>query len=318
MDAMAARWGIRQLRFSGDDGWPLHDAETWPYNPNRPIDNAYRILKERAYSTAHNNGVSALLTGGGGDHLYGGYAWWLVDRLASGRLLSAAGGVARAALRGPILQEPGVRRLGSLILRGRRPRADLQPPPWMSPSSHGLLETRQWTPKGIEDWRRPDHAASICGPMIADGIAAETFHASRNRLDLRHPYRDRRLVEFMLAIPADQLYRDGRFKHVLRVAMDGILPETIRHRVGSASLLPLYQRGLVERENTRIERLLSRRDALWRRFVEPDYLHHLIPARIAEGRDGADVLVPWYCSYMELWRQLAVAGDRRPAGAAVA
>jgi asparagine synthase (glutamine-hydrolysing) len=301
MDAMAARWRTRQLRFAGDDGWPLQPAAPWPHNPNIPIDNAYRILKDRAYATARANGVGALLTGGGGDQLYGGFAWWLVDRLASGSWLAAAGELARAAHRGPILREPGLRRLGSRILGGRRPVGTVRPPPWITTDGRRLLESEIWLPAGIEDWRRPDHAASVCGPLVGGGVAAETFHAGRHGVELRQPYRDRRLVEFALAIPADQLYRDGRFKHVLRTAMAGLLPEPIRQRSASTSLFPLYRRGIQERGGARIRSLLGRRDALWRGLVEPHHLHHTIPQRIAADRDGAAVLVPWYCSHAELW-----------------
>jgi len=310
MESFAHRWSTRQLRFTADDGWPLRDASAWPYNPNLPIDNAYRILKDRAYATARSHGVGALLTGGGGDQLYGGAAWWLVDQLASGRLLSAAGEVVREARRLPVRRQPGIRRLGSLILYGRRPRSRQLPPAWLTRSAAGLLETEMRLPAGIEGWRRPDHAAIACSALSAAGISAETFHSGRHGIELRHPYRDRRLVEFMLSIPADQLYRDGMYKHVLRVALAGRLPEPIRRRTGSASLLPLYRRGLEEREDERLHQLLGRRGAIWRRYVEPDHLHRVIPAQLAEGRDGAAVLVPWYCAFMELWRELAAASGR--------
>jgi hypothetical protein len=108
----------------------------------------------------------------------------------------------------------------------------------------------------------------------------------------------------MLAIPADQLSRRGMHKHVLRIAMAGVLPDRIRLRTRTTSLAALYQRGLVEREADRSLSLLSGPDALWRGFVREDQLFRKMPRIIAEGRDGPAGLVPWYCAYSELWLRL--------------
>ncbi len=46
----------------------------------------------------------------------------------------------------------------------------------------------------------------------------------------RFPFFDRRLVEFLLAIPEEQRWRNGWSKAILRQAMSGIVPETIIKR----------------------------------------------------------------------------------------
>jgi asparagine synthase (glutamine-hydrolysing) len=38
MDAVVERWGLPALRFCGDDAWPLAHPESWPRNPNTPLE----------------------------------------------------------------------------------------------------------------------------------------------------------------------------------------------------------------------------------------------------------------------------------------
>lgn len=51
-----------------------------------------------------------------------------------------------------------------------------------------------------------------------------------NELESRFPFMDRRVIEFSLAIPEVQRWRDQYTKFVLRNAMKGLLPEQIRNR----------------------------------------------------------------------------------------
>lgn len=56
-----------------------------------------------------------------------------------------------------------------------------------------------------------------------------------DRLDVRHPFLDRRLVELGLQLPPELTTRPYAGKWVLREAMRGILPEPVRTRVGKGS-----------------------------------------------------------------------------------
>jgi asparagine synthase (glutamine-hydrolysing) len=51
-------------------------------------------------------------------------------------------------------------------------------------------------------------------------------------VEVRHPFLDRRLVEYVLALPGEQLFKLGSSKVLLRRSMSGILPESIRLRSG--------------------------------------------------------------------------------------
>ena len=80
-------------------------------------------------------------------------------------------------------------------------------------------------------------------------------------LEPRYPFFDRRLIELCLALPLDQKLRNGWTRFVLREAMEGCLPESIRWRVDKGNLGPNLRSGLLERESL-AEQVVSRADSI--------------------------------------------------------
>jgi asparagine synthase (glutamine-hydrolysing) len=291
--------------FAGDGHLPLARLgdEPWPRNPSTPLENPYRALKVEAYARAREAGCRSLLTGAYGDHLYGGGGRWLMEDLRAGRVVRAAGllaaGLARRGVR-----EPGLRHLARSFLGRGRPRLA---PSWLTPEARALLPPEETLT--VPSTLRPEQVASLVASLSARTVAVESFHAARAGLDLRHPFRDLRLVRFFLSLPADQLLRHGRWKQIARVAGRGRLPVSVLARDEPTSLLPFFRRGLA-RERARVDRLLERPDALWRRYVTADGLARGFEF-LAEGTDGPHTVLPWQCSSLELWSLAAFmcAGD---------
>jgi asparagine synthase (glutamine-hydrolysing) len=79
---------------------------------------------------------------------------------------------------------------------------------------------------------RERQAREIAHPQIA--AALERYHrvAASQGVEARHPFFDKRVVEFCLALPWDQKVRDGWSKWVVRRAADGLLPDAVRWRRG--------------------------------------------------------------------------------------
>jgi asparagine synthetase B (glutamine-hydrolysing) len=140
----------------------------------------------------------------------------------------------------------------------------------------------------------------LLGPIPASSSSGEIFNASRHELDLRHPYRDRRLVEFVLSLPAYQLYRHGLYKHILRVAMKDILPEIIRTRRQPTSMMPLYHRG-IENEHDTLKNCFEDPGESWSRFVRSDWLGVNWATLVSPEAKGPGALVPWLCISYETW-----------------
>jgi asparagine synthase (glutamine-hydrolysing) len=61
-----------------------------------------------------------------------------------------------------------------------------------------------------------------------------------DKLDVRHPFLYRPLVEFALTLPPELIVRPYARKWVLREAMRGIVPEAVRTRIGKGSANERY------------------------------------------------------------------------------
>ncbi len=250
IDAVKDEYSLKSIQIPCDDLWPYGNWKDMPHNPNQPEGNPYRLIKERAYERARQEGVRVLLTGGFGDHLYSAGMDWLADLLADGKFRLAAHELAlyiryagwRWTLSAGFISRVVRRILDSLpgenLLRRRN-----QPSIWLTSYSKKQLSASSASGQFVGD-----RSGNITNLFASRSSSGEIYNSNRHGLELRHPYRDRRLVEFVLSLPAYQLYFHGRYKHVLRNAMQGILPEIIRTRRHPTSLIPLYLRG-VERES---------------------------------------------------------------------
>lgn len=91
--------------------------------------------------------------------------------------------------------------------------------------------------------------------------------AAKYGIENRHPFMDRRLVEFCLALPPEQKFQQGWPRWILRNAMKGLLPEKIRWRVGKSDLSYNFHRCLMVLEREKINKLVLSESRKIERFV---------------------------------------------------
>jgi asparagine synthase (glutamine-hydrolysing) len=302
IETIKSQWGIRSIQIPCDDAWPYKDWQKWPHNPNRPQGNAYRLLKERAYQRAHQEGLRVLMTGAFGDELYSGEEDWLADLIVDGRWQDAGRDLKlhvrymgwQRALRAGYLHRVG-RLFLNVISSGRRKPRPPSPPVWLTSLAGEHLKKEQAAPHLVLG-----HRNTIYGTGTAQDASSEIFNASRHSLELRNPYRDRRLIEYVLTIPAYQLYRGGYYKYVLRTAMRGILPEVIRTRWQPTPLMPLYARGM-EREKNVLGTCFQEPRAPWSRYVCSDWIAKRWNVDLKPEDDGPQAVIPWLCASFNSW-----------------
>jgi asparagine synthase (glutamine-hydrolysing) len=98
----------------------------------------------------------------------------------------------------------------------------------------GLMERlealRSHSPTGMSPSLRENQANVLDHPYIVVALERYDRVASAHSIEPRHPFLDRRLVEFCLALPWHQKVHRGWTKVVLRRAMGGILPDEVRWR----------------------------------------------------------------------------------------
>ncbi len=83
------------------------------------------------------------------------------------------------------------------------------------------------------------YQTTTCGREVY-GSETEDRLAAKIGVEQRHPFFDRRLVEFCLGLPESQRMRKGVEKQVLRRAMEDLLPEVVRLREDKAEFSHLF------------------------------------------------------------------------------
>jgi asparagine synthase (glutamine-hydrolysing) len=230
--------------------------------PDEPYEGAYCARLSAELETARTRGIGVLLTGSGGDEI-GGSSWYLVDLLLHGKVGRLWPEV-RARAAGKRESVPALLRalLGALASWARRMTASAPRPrpPWIHP---GLvrrlrLPRRVRNPPVYKNPARDDVYNRLeCwwnDPLVAAGRGLFRHFG----VEMRHPFLDRRLFEWALAVPPFRLGEQGLVKAPLRRALADLLPAAIAGRADKGDYLYYWDRGLRVRERPRIEALLHR------------------------------------------------------------
>jgi len=102
-------------------------------------------------------------------------------------------------------------------------------------------------------------------------------------IEIRHPFLDRRIIEFALALPYTEKDSMGISKLVLRDAMKGVLPESIRTRLDKAAFNPLASIGL-HKNAVWIKDIFNRSKLVELGYADAGQLRHHINLAIEQSK----------------------------------
>jgi len=221
-------------------------SQDFPGYPNGTMGNSLRVA-------ARARGIRVLLTGGGGDEWLTGSLQHAADLLRKFRMRSmlhrigSDSGLSRlldlthAALAFGL--QPLMPPTWQRAIRRMRGRDGI--PPWIDESFARRISLADRLAVAPPPLRFPTYAQmDICSTLSSGWwphhSEIEERAASRFGIEERHPLTDRRIVEFALAIPETQRWRGTRTKFVLREAMRGLLPETVRERQTKAEFSSVF------------------------------------------------------------------------------
>ena len=215
-----------------------------------PFDSAM-ILPVLVYAAAARAGARAVLDGVDGDAVASLEPDHVDALLRRGRFLRAARQVRDLAAFYRVPQRwafaAGLRRafvpmsIQRAVRRVRRPArraASLEgslihPDLALSARVHERLDALEaLRPAGRTLDPRARQAAELVHPYLGAALERYARAAASQGVEARHPFLDRRVVELCLALPWDQKVRDGWSKWIVRRAMEGLLPDTVRWRRG--------------------------------------------------------------------------------------
>jgi asparagine synthase (glutamine-hydrolysing) len=242
IERMAAWSGVRNHAVYPDPRNLPEEIEPLTWQQDAPFHSSSIYAQWCVMRLAGDRGVTVLLDGQGADEILAGYHSYfsscIAELLGRYRVLAAAGALRRyTAAHGPghlplicagLL--PAV--LRSSVKAWRRPRAinkDFQRT-WSRPRVDGKKK-----------FKHPLHQL-LYETLTETSLPALLRYADRNSMafsrEVRLPFMDHRLVEYLFAIPADQKIDGSTTKIVLRNATRGILPEEIRNRKDKIGFAP--------------------------------------------------------------------------------
>ncbi|MBV5273282.1 MAG: hypothetical protein JZU52_06445 [Lamprocystis purpurea] len=313
--AVAERWRLssRHIPWTCFASYPWADqAAAYRDIPEYPSDTRTTPL----YQGASADGVSVLLTGEGGDY------WQSGSSLPHSHLLEA---LDLTGLIRELRCEAGytgylnaLRLLAGGFLWRVTPGQLRQ---WLESRRRRTPSTSVLSPRFIEDiglehrlhcgdcaGRFSDASQWQIAKFGLSGIVSHFYEmiersAAYHGMELRHPFLDRRLIEFSVAIP-DHIRRRGCInRHLLRQAMADVYPAAVRERRDKASFGIVSARALMMKQ---VQQVLQSPSLLERPWIAPDRYRRLLRETFSEGAP-ATLLPPrlrhslWILFAVEIW-----------------
>lgn len=278
-------------------------------------------MTDRLRASMRERGVRVALTGTGADDWFGTSPWAYADLVKSLRVRALVHRLRRdaagpefvgwpSAAKGaiwPLLPAPVQWSVRRLLGRGRAPE-------WINTDLAKRVDLRERLSRHAvhlpcNSWERYDtwHEAASGGTTYQVEIIERS--CARTGVDMWHPFLDTRILEFGLALPPDQRWRDGRAKDLLRRAMAPYLPTAIAERLTSPGATHLLLSGLdTEGGRTLFENMTIARHG----WVNEPILQARFDLMSALYRAGDPryhwlVITLWRVAAVELWARAMAA-----------
>ncbi len=120
--------------------------------------------------------------------------------------------------------------------------------------------------------------------------------ASAFSIEPRHPFLDKRLVEFCYAIPTEIKFKSGWSRYILRIAMNNILPREVQWRSGKMNISPFYKKNLILFENNIINEIANSNEI--EKYVDKKIIRDIYED-YKKGND--DIYDLWLVLMLFLW-----------------
>jgi asparagine synthase (glutamine-hydrolysing) len=273
------------------------------------VDYMWGVTSE-LYTRGAAAGARSMLSGHWGDQMLFSTAY-LIDLLYRGAWLSVWRhtneyahyfGPGETSMRRRLLLfdalRHGVPRAIAPPLKWLRLRFFERRPPkvWFSPS---FLEAALKDRYQLATFTRPFHSAHARAIYVearskyqVQCMEWNNKTAALHGLDAAFPFLDRDLIAFLMATPGEMYARDGVPRVLLREAMRGILPDSIRARTWKSDFSPFVNMGLRQDAEAILRTLAS--DCLGVRlgYLDATRLQPEL-ARLADGLNRADCVDSW-------------------------
>jgi asparagine synthase (glutamine-hydrolysing) len=252
IDAVVRKSGVQANFYEPKDrqvGWCLEQVQRYQDLPDYPNSAMSYPLK----ALARDKGFRVILSGDGGDQwLDGGHDSCadLLRQMKLSALWRQFHSNYQANGRGKYVWRLLRHRLGRLVFAWVRavPSRNFIPE-YINNEFAQKIALADRLKTGIANISLESSAQSEMNARLTSGWSAhgnETGDRALSwfQIEQRHPLNDRRIIEFAMALPGDQLHRGSQRRFILRQSMRGLLPETVRTRFDKADFSHVFAETL--------------------------------------------------------------------------
>lgn len=278
-----------------------------------PVGSASQYAQWCVFRLAGDHNTTVLLDGQGADELLGGYEQMFQPYLES---LSESGATERINQETPLIQTRYPMALNSTVQR-----AGQALPQSVRHAIAGITGKGSDVSFGLRSdlarhIRHDDSTVDTPAGFhpLTRKLYVESFHThlpvllrygDRNSMahsrEVRLPFCDHRLAEFVLSLPAPHLMGGAETKRLLRRSLTGILPSAIQQRWNKQGFLPphgeWFRDGLLRDTQTVIQSTDFQTSSIWR----PGWWKHALK-RFERGETHLSTLL-WRPYYEDAWRR---------------
>lgn len=285
------------------------EALTW--HQEQPFFSTSIYAQWNVMRLAKEQGVTVLLDGQGGDETLAGYHIYFGPYFRELLLNLHWGALAKDLY--SYIREHGTRNL-PVIFFNFLPEALCHPlRKRVRPLAIAPEFERAWGNREMAAHRRFKHALqqALYETLTRTMLAVLLRYADRNSMafsrEIRLPFLDHRLVEFLFAIPTEQKIRGATTKFILRNAIRGIVPEEIRLRRDKLGFAPPEPSWLMGPLQPWIDEVLRSSSFRQRGWLDPNTVDRVWQKFLA-GHGSLHSLV-WRWVSLEVWARVFLDND---------
>ena len=166
---------------------------------------------------------------------------------------------------------------------------------WLTDEACKLLgdDKRNWLTPYAQQARRPKQYEACFSLLEGNSAHESRIVDGKVGFEKRFPFRDRELLEFMVALPSKYLYSNNITRPIVRSSCSDIMPDVILNRVNKTDFYPTIEKYMLN--STEIDELLAKNDELIDRTVKAEYLDKNNP------KTHYFAIHRWYSGYYNHW-----------------
>ncbi|MDH7571094.1 MAG: asparagine synthase-related protein, partial [Armatimonadota bacterium] len=326
LDEMGSRLGIDRCQVNVEKSWLYGDLENATPSVEHPFT-GWDAPDREAIGCVKARGARVLLTGHVARYTrLGHWSLFYADALLRGNLRVVRqvmereapedGGVVRALYRHlvwPVIRHAAASWFPRVALAYLRARAEV--PPWIPAGLARKTRVRERLAAAaltdhVRDVRRLDGFRATATDGVGRAVGWLDRVAAAAGIECRHPFLDRRVVEYLFSAPPERVHGERGARWIIRNAMRGILPDVIRMRLRKTLLGEFVEVSLREQHRAAIVRLFDDPVAAQLGFVDASILRDAYDAWAngsADERFGPGMF--WPTITLEVWLRKHFCGE---------